>query len=76
MRDDTHLVVVEVRQRSHADFGGAAASVTPAKQRKLIKATEYLLTQQPHYAHLNIRFDVVAIDGDTLSWIPNAFQAF
>ena len=33
MRDDSALVFIEVRLRSRSDFGGAAASVTPAKQK-------------------------------------------
>ena len=32
MLEDQILVFVEVRQRSHSQFGGAAASVTPSKQ--------------------------------------------
>src|SRR4029453_1774706 len=39
------LVFVEVRQRSGRGFGGAAASVTPAKQRHvLLAAAHYLAT--------------------------------
>ena len=37
-RDGTALVFVEVRLRSNASFGGAAASITPAKRRPAILA--------------------------------------
>ncbi len=69
-RDGT-LVFVEVRQRAASGHGGAAASVTPAKQRSLrLAAQHYLLrlnTLPP------CRFDVVAIDGDDLQWLQAAF---
>ena len=70
-RDGT-LVFVEVRQRAASGHGGAAASVTPAKQRSLrLAAQHYLLrlnTLPP------CRFDVVAIDGDDLQWLQAAFD--
>ncbi|HET7315144.1 YraN family protein [Salinisphaera sp.] len=70
------LVVIEVRYRSRGDYGGAAASVTRAKQRRIILATRYLLAAHPEYADLAVRFDVVGVDrADTLNWIENAFYA-
>lgn len=38
MEDGTTLVFVEVRYRSRDDYGGAVASVTPAKQARLQRA--------------------------------------
>ncbi|MES1954588.1 hypothetical protein SAHY_08396 [Salinisphaera hydrothermalis EPR70] len=70
------LVVVEVRYRSRDDYGGAVASVTSAKQRRIVHATRHLLTTHPEYAELAVRFDVVGVnDSDTLNWIENAFYA-
>ncbi len=37
MQDGNTLVFVEVRKRKNRLYGGAAASITPAKQQKLIK---------------------------------------
>lgn len=74
MRDrDGTLVFVEVRQRSRAHAGGAAASVGAAKRQRLVRAaTGYLLRwREPPPC----RFDVVAIDGDALQWLPAAFDA-
>lgn len=72
MRDGTVLVFVEVRQRASASHGGAAASVTVAKQRRLTLAAQvYLmrLSSEPP-----CRFDVVAIDAGQLSWLKNVLQ--
>ena len=66
------LVVIEVRSRADARHGGAAASITPAKQRRLIIAAQvYLLRQKKMPA---CRFDVIAIDGNDLCWLQDAFQ--
>jgi putative endonuclease len=71
-RDGT-LVFVEVRARAGTSQGGAAASVGAAKQRSLVYAAQHYLqrlaTPPP------CRFDVVAIDGDDIQWLPAAFDA-
>ncbi|HEV6964554.1 MULTISPECIES: YraN family protein [Roseateles] len=71
-RDGT-LVFVEVRARAHASHGGAAASVTPAKQARLIYAARHYLLR--HASPPPCRFDVVAIDGAKLNWLQGAFDA-
>lgn len=70
-RDGT-LVFVEVRARERDAHGGAAASVSPAKQRKVIFAAECFLRTLP--ALPPCRFDVVAIDGDRIEWLRGAFD--
>ena len=70
------LVFVEVRYRSSNRFGGAVASVTLSKQRKIIATARYFLYCYPQYARFNIRFDVLAIDkqgNNTITWLPAAF---
>jgi len=77
--DDGVVAVVEVRQRGSADYGGAVASVTWDKQRKLIRATQFLLREK-HWSRVPLRFDVVAIEGlpegaHRVEWIKDAFRA-
>ena len=70
-RDGT-LVFVEVRARSSAAFGGAAASVTVSKQRRLVLAAQHFLRR---YSTLPpCRFDVVAIEGESVQWLRGAFD--
>ncbi|MFG6468566.1 YraN family protein [Roseateles sp. BYS87W] len=71
-RDGT-LVFVEVRARASGSHGGAAASVTARKQQRLIYAAQHYLMQ--HATPPPCRFDVVAIDGTALQWLPAAFDA-
>ncbi len=70
---DGTLVFVEVRQRGGQGHGGALASVTPVKQRRIVFAARYFLLklrQEPP-----CRFDVVAVEGDELHWYKAAFDA-
>lgn len=70
---DGTLVFVEVRQRSSALHGGAAASVGAVKQRRILfAARHYLLRVSPLPP---CRFDVVTIDAGTVEWIKAAFDA-
>lgn len=72
MRERTTLVFVEVRKRSDARFGGAAASVTSHKQARLVLAAQYFL--QRYREPPACRFDVVAIDAERIDWLVDAFQ--
>ncbi len=71
-RDGKTLVFVEVRQRSRSDFGGAAASITASKRRRIVLAAQHYLIGKPE---CDCRFDCVLIDGEQLEWIKNAFSA-
>ena len=72
MRDGDTLVFVEVRQRAAATHGGAAASITPAKIRRLICAAQFYLLRLPKTPPC--RFDVVAIDAGQLEWLQNVIE--
>lgn len=76
MRDKQQWVFVEVRYRSHTRFGCAADSITWHKQQKLLQtAAIWLAKRHASYDTLDCRFDVVAITGNQLEWLPNAFNA-
>ncbi|GGE84304.1 YraN family protein [Massilia psychrophila] len=72
MRDGATLVFVEVRQRAAAAHGGAAASITPAKIRRLVRAASVYLLRFPQPPEC--RFDVVAIDAGQLAWLRNVIE--
>jgi putative endonuclease len=55
------LAIVEVRFRESSRYGGAAASVGPGKQRRLILAAQQLLQSRPDLARWPVRFDVLAL---------------
>jgi putative endonuclease len=74
------LAIIEVRQRAGAEFGGALASVTWSKRRKIILATQYFLQREKQWVNLPLRFDVLAVQGrpdgaHKIVWIKDAFRA-
>jgi putative endonuclease len=78
--DGSLLAIIEVRQRGSTEFGGALASVTAAKRRKIILATQYFLQRERQWMNLPLRFDVVAVQGlpegpHRVEWVKDAFRA-
>lgn len=77
--DGAVLAIVEVRQRIRGDFGGALASVTRSKQRKIIRATRFFWQRTPAWRGYRMRFDVIGVEGPPdgahhLHWIKDAFR--
>ena len=71
-RDGATLVFVEVRRRlSSAPWGGAAGSVGPLKQRRLVAAARIYLSRLS--SEPPCRFDVVALEGEECTWVRDAF---
>ena len=76
MRDGECWVFVEVRYRRDARYGGALASVTRQKQQKLLRAAAlWLAARGGSFDTVNCRFDIIAITGEQLEWLPDAFNA-
>ena len=70
---DGTTVFVEVRQRGSASHGGAAASISATKQRRIVfAARHYLMRLRTPPA---CRFDVVLIEPSGIEWLPAAFEA-
>ncbi|TSE30794.1 YraN family protein [Tepidimonas charontis] len=77
---DGTLVFVEVRQRSSAMHGGAAASIGWVKQRRIVFAARHFLARLRKTPPC--RFDAVLVDGELdgrqpprIHWIRAAFDA-
>ncbi len=72
------VVFVEVRLRTNTRFGGAAESITPAKQRRVLLAARWWLNGAGRRFQLAAcRFDAVllpALDADRLVWLRGAFD--
>ncbi len=79
MIDGPVLVFVEVRLRTNRHYGSGAASVTRAKQQRLLKAAKIFLAR---FANAQLpthcRFDVVSVSKPnyawTFDWIRDAFS--
>ena len=80
MLDGDCVCFVEVRYRQRDDYGGAGASITAAKQRKIVRAAQFYLAGQQRLANRAVRFDALLIEPDATgrpdcNWIQNAFYA-
>ena len=70
---DGTVVFVEVRRRGSASHGGAAASVSHLKQRRIVFAARHYvmrLREPPP-----CRFDVVSVEPSGIEWLQAAFDA-
>jgi len=72
-RDGKTLVFVEVRMRTSAVFGGAAASITAAKRAKLLRTARHYLSGTVRVPAC--RFDALLVNGadNSVEWLKNAF---
>ena len=73
------LVIVEVRLRSRTDYGGALASITMSKQRKIVRATRFFWQRHGAWQARTLRFDVIALQSGpqtapTIEWVRDAFR--
>jgi putative endonuclease len=74
MRDGATLVFVEVRRRASARYGGAAGSIGPTKQHRIVFAARHYLLRLAA-APPPCRFDVVTVEGERIGWLRAAFDA-
>ena len=54
-------------------MGYPEEAVTPAKQRTIRQVAAAYLSERGGSGGLACRFDVVAVLGDEITWIPDAF---
>ncbi len=78
LHDGGRIAIVEIRQRRTTRFGGAAASITPEKQQRLVRLAQLWLQQHPQWREAPLRFDAILIDGSPeqgpIRWIQQAFS--
>jgi len=69
------LVVAEVRTRASEQFGGAAASISRGKQRRVAATAALFLQQRPELRRCRVRFDVLILRDGNIEWLKAAFDA-
>lgn len=72
-REGGYLVFLEVKYRKSAASGYPAEAVTSRKQQKIYETARYYLYKRGLSAETACRFDVVAIQGEQILLIQNAF---
>lgn len=74
MRESGYLVFVEVKYRRSEKAGDPAEAVTLQKQRRICQTAQYYLYTRRIPQNTPVRYDVVAICGDEITWHRNAFE--
>ena len=72
--DQDILCFTEVKYRKDDSFGTAAEAVTARKQKRLIRTARVFLMKNPKFYEFPVRFDVLAIDGEEITLIKDAFD--
>ena len=72
MADGAFVVIVEVKRRQTATFGGGEEAVTAGKRRHLARATAAFLRERG-WDDRPVRFDVVVVTPGGLQHYPEAF---
>lgn len=72
-RDGIYLVFIEVKYRRTPVSGSAAESVNRAKQRRIYQCAEVYMKYHGIPFCSPVRFDVLAVDGNEITLIKNAF---
>jgi putative endonuclease len=71
-RQDDTIVFVEVKYRKESSSGAPQEAVTYRKQKKIIKSA--ILYIKLYHIRDNIRFDVAAVDDNSIEIINSAFS--
>ena len=72
--DREYLVFFEVKYRQGDSMGSAVEAVEYRKQQKICRVSDYYRMIHHCPTDTPVRFDVIAIDGDSIRWIRNAFD--
>ncbi len=73
-KDGDDLVFFEVKERRTGQAGSAAEAVTLSKQKKICAVSDTYRFMEKVSPDTQIRYDVIAIDGNKINWIKNAFE--
>ena len=73
-KDKDTIVFIEVKQRSSFIKGSPSEAVTYTKQKRIIQ-TALMYLKENRLTNVKIRFDVIAISGETIKYIRSAFSA-
>lgn len=73
-RKDHTLIFFEVKYRESEKYGYPAQAVTRKKQMTICRVSDqYRIMHGEFAAYMAVRYDVIAILGNHISWIPDAF---
>lgn len=72
-KDGEYTVFIEVKYRKDDEKGSPAEAVNFAKQKTICKVADYYRMTHGMGEFSAVRYDVVAIEGEVITWYKNAF---
>lgn len=72
-RDGEYTVFFEVKYRRNDRKGAPAEAVNFAKQKTICRVADYYRMTHGIGEFSAVRYDVIAIEGETITWYKNAF---
>lgn len=72
-KDGEYICFVEVKYRTTNQYGFALEAVNGRKQQQIRKVALYYLMRHGYSEWTPCRFDVIAFDGDEMTYVENAF---
>lgn len=72
-RDGNYIVFFEVKYRKDMKFGGPFYAVGQRKQKVICRVSDYYRLCRSVSPNKAIRYDVIGISGEEITWIKNAF---
>lgn len=72
--DGEYICFIEVKYRRDRGCGMPLEAVNFKKQKNIIKVAKYYLMMKGHTEWTPCRFDVVAIEGEDITLLQNAFE--
>lgn len=72
-KKDNYIVFVEVKYRNNNKYGYAVEAVNYRKQQIIRHVAQFYMTTRYKSCDIPCRFDVIGIDGETVTHIKNAF---
>ena len=71
--DKNYIVFIEVKYRKNNKKGSPLESVNYKKRNRIIKGAKYYLHKYYYNQDVEVRFDVVSIEGEDITIIKDAF---
>lgn len=71
--DGEYLVFFEVKYRRNAQKGYPSQAVTYSKQKKICEVSDYYRICRKLPASTAVRYDVISMMGEEITWLKNAF---
>lgn len=72
-KDGEYTIFIEVKYRKDDEKGSPAQAVNFAKQKTICKVADYYRMTHGMGEFSAVRYDVVAIEGNVITWYKNAF---